>query len=178
MTCRAAVFYYDIKDFINDNGITSPGTGVGSDCLYNIPHVRLYGLELEASLRLGRFQATAAYIYQQVDADETKFDEDWTYYLPELLPKHKVKFLGRYELWDNGFLQLSGRWVGEREAQKGDSLDAYLVVDAGFEQRLDLGSFKLTAGVYVSNLFDEDYQEQSGYEMPGQVYGIRLKAEF
>ena len=71
MTFRAATFYYDIKDFINDNGITSPGTGLGSDCLYNIPHVRIYGAEFEAGLRLGkRFQATAAYTYQEVNEDQ------------------------------------------------------------------------------------------------------------
>ncbi len=176
---RAAVFYYDIHDFINDNGITSPGTGLGSDCLYNIPHVKLYGFELEASLRLGkRFQATASYVYQQVDADETRYDEEWTYYLPELLPKHKVKFLGRYEAWKDGFIQLSGRYVGERQAQKGETLDAYVVLDAGLEQRFKLGLMEFTAGAYVSNLLGEEYQEQAGYQMPRQVYGVRLAAKF
>ena len=68
---------------------------MGSDCLYNIPHVKLYGFELEGTVRLGKkFQATASYTYQEVEADETQFDENWTYYLPTLLPKHKVKLLG------------------------------------------------------------------------------------
>ncbi|MCD6294020.1 MAG: hypothetical protein J7M20_03650 [Deltaproteobacteria bacterium] len=47
---RAAIYYYDVQDFINDNGITSPGTGFGSNCLYNIPHFKLWGGEIEASL--------------------------------------------------------------------------------------------------------------------------------
>ncbi len=179
VTYRAAAFYYDIQDFINDNGITAPGSGLGSDCLYNIPHVRLYGLELEASLRLGRrFRATASYVYQEVDADRTRYDSEWTYYLPELLPKHKVKFLGRYQIWKDGFLQLSGRFMGERQAQKGETLDAYLVLDAGLEQRFHLGGVEFSAGAYVNNLLGEEYQEQAGYQMPRQVYGLRLSARF
>ena len=179
VTVRAAVFYYDIENFINDNGITSPGTGLGSNCLYNIPHVKLYGLELEGTVRLGkRFQATASYTYQEVDADETKFDEDWTYYLPTLLPKHKVKLLGRYELWKDGYAQLSGRYMGERDAQKGDTLEDYFVVDAGLEQRFNLPGIEFTANLYVSNALGEEYQEQSGYQMPRQVYGLRLSAKF
>ncbi len=135
LTYRAAVFYYDIKDFINDNGITAPGTGLGSDCLYNIPNVKLYGLELETTYRPSkRLQATASYVYQQMVADETQYDASYTYYLPELLPKHKVRLMGRYEVWEDGFLQLSGRFVGEREAQKGGTLDAYFTVDAGWSR--------------------------------------------
>jgi iron complex outermembrane receptor protein len=179
VTYRAAAFYYDIHDFINDNGITSPGSGLGSDCLYNIPHVRLYGLELEATLRLGkRFQATAAYVYQEVDADETQYDEEWTYYLPQLLPKHKINFLGRYEVWKDGFAQLSGRLVGERQAQKGETLDAYLVLDAGLEQRLYWQRAEFTAAAFVSNLLGTEYQEQAGYHMPRQVYGLRVGMRF
>ena len=152
---------------------------MGSDCLYNIPHVRLYGFELEGALRLGkRFQATASYTYQEVEADQTQFDENWTYYLPTLLPKHKVKLLGRYELWQDGFLQVSGRYLGERDAQKGETLDAYFVVDAGLEQRLYLPGLELTANLYVSNALGEEYQEQAGYQMPRQVVGFRLSAKF
>jgi iron complex outermembrane receptor protein len=179
MTFRVATFYYDIQDFINDNGITAPGTGLGSDALYNIPHVRLYGIETEASLRLGkRFRATASYTYQEVNADSTQYDANYTYYLPTLLPKHKAKLLGRYEAWKDGFLQLSGRIVGERQAQKGETLDAYMVFDAGIEQRFKLGSVDYSAGLYVSNLLGESYQEIAGYDMPRQVYGLRLSAKF
>jgi iron complex outermembrane receptor protein len=179
VTFRAAAFYYDIENFINDNGITSPGTGLGSNCLYNIPHVVMYGFETEGTIRLGKsFQGTASYTYQEVDADETIYDEDWTYYLPTLLPKHKVKVMGRYEAWKNGFLQLSGRYMGERQAQKGETLDPYFVIDAGVEQRFYLPDMELTINLYVSNVLGEVYEEQSGYEMPKQVYGIRMGVRF
>ena len=117
-------------------------------------------------------------MFQQVDADETDYDEGWTYYLPAILPRHKVNFLGRYEAWKDGFLQLSGRFVGERDAQKGSTLDAYFVVDAGIEQRFHLEHVDLSIAGYVSNLLGEDYQEQAGYEMPGQVFGLRMSVRF
>lgn len=119
-----------------------------------------------------------AYNYQEVNADQTQYDEDYTYYLPTLLPKHKVKMLGRYEAWENGFLQLSGRYASERQAQKGETLDAYFVMDAGVEQVFKLGAVDFTAAFYVSNLLGEKYQEIAGYDMPRQVFGLRLSAKF
>ncbi len=81
ITFRTAGWYYDIKNFINDNGITAPGTGLGSDCLYNIDNFKLYGFEMEAALRLNpRIRATLGYVFQQHQVDDTTgFEEDWTY---------------------------------------------------------------------------------------------------
>ena len=94
------------------------------------------------------------------------------------MPKHKIKLLARYEVWKDGFLQLSGRFVGERQAQKGETLDAYTVWDAGIEQLFSVGGVDFTAAFYVSNLLGEEYQEIAGYDMPRQVYGLRLSAKF
>lgn len=117
---RTAVWYYDIRDFINDNGITAPGSGAGSNCLYNIDSVKLYGFEIEAALQLSPvFRITAAYVFQEHDAARTGFEQDWTYYLPATLPRHKVKVLAGYEIIPEGWVQLSARFVGGRDAQKG-----------------------------------------------------------
>jgi outer membrane receptor protein involved in Fe transport len=179
MTLRAAGFYYDIEDFINDNGITAPGTGLGSNCLYNIDRFKLYGAELEATVPLGKkFRATAAYVYQEYDVKETGFEQDWTYYLPALLPKHKIKLLARYMVWEDGWLQLSSRFVGERKAQKGTELDAYTTVDLGFEQVFRFGRQEYTANLFCNNVTGTDYEEISGYEMPKYVWGIQLGAKF
>lgn len=179
MTLRAAGFYYDIEDFINDNGITAPGTGLGSNCLYNIDHFKLYGVELEATIPLGeKFRATAAYVYQEYDVEETGFEQDWTYYLPALLPKHKIKLLARYMVWEDGWLQLSSRFVGERKAQKGTQLDAYTTVDLGFEQVFKFRRQEYTAKLFCNNVTGTDYEEISGYKMPSYVWGIQLGAKF
>ncbi|VBB41523.1 TonB-dependent receptor (fragment) [uncultured Desulfatiglans sp.] len=179
-TLRAAVWYYDIQDFINDNGITAPGTGLGSGCLYNIDHFKLYGGELEAAVRLGpRLRATLAYVYQEYDVEENPvFEKEWTYYLPGLLPKHKVKLLARYNVWEDGWFQLSSRYVYKREAQKGTVLDDYITLDLGFEQTFRFQGMEYTASVFMGNVTGTDYQEQSGYFMPKYVWGFQIGARF
>ena len=183
LTIRAAGWYYDIEDFINDNGITassSLGPAFNSACLYNIDHFKLYGAELEASIRLGDgFRATAAYVYQDFDAEEEGiFQKEWSYYLPALLPKHKVKFLARYNVWQDGWLQLSSRYVGDRDAQKGSKLDDYITVDVGLEQKFKFQGMEYMAGAFVNNVTGTDYHEQAGYEMPGYIWGLRVGLKF
>lgn len=177
---RAAVYYYDIKDFINDNGITSPGTGFGSNCLYNIPHFRLWGGEIEASIHLGRFQGTLSYNYQNYSYDETGFEQDWTYYLPALLPHNKVKFLGNYEVWRDGLVQLAAIYVGDRDSQQAGtgSLPSYFTLDFGFQQTFHYGGVEWQAETYCNNFTGANYQEISGYQMPKYVWGFMLSARF
>lgn len=179
LTLRAAGWYYDINNFINDNGITAPGTGAGSDCLYNIDHVELYGGELEASIRLGqRFRGAAAYVYQRYSVDETGYEEPWTYYLPTLLPRNKVKLLARYMVWKDGWFQLTSRYVDERKAQQDEKLDDYITVDVGFEQKFKSNGLEFTAQAFVGNVTGTTYQEVSGYEMPKYVWGFQLGFKF
>jgi iron complex outermembrane receptor protein len=103
---------------------------LGSNCLYNIDHVKLYGAELEAAIHPGeKCTATAAYVYQETDIDHTGFEDEWTYYLPELLPKHKVKLMARYNVWRDGWLQLNSRYVYNRGTQRAGELDDYMTLD-------------------------------------------------
>lgn len=180
LSLRAAGYYYDINDFINDNAITAKSQGIkDSDCVYNIDHVRLYGGELEAAIHLAdKFRATAAYVYQTVDADKTGFEEEWTYYLPDLLPTHKVKLLARYKTWQDGWLELSSRYVGERDSQKGKKLDDYVTLDMGFEQKFKVGGMEYMASAFVNNLTGTSYQEQAGYDMPKHVWGFQVGVKF
>jgi outer membrane receptor protein involved in Fe transport len=179
LSARAAVFYYDIKDFINDNGITAPGSGLGSNCLYNTDNVRLYGGELELSLKLGdRFRATAAYLYQENSVSDTAYDTNFTYYLPDLLPRHKIKLLGQYQVWDNGWLIASARYVGKREAQKDETLGDYATLDVGFEQDMTIGGLLYNLKLSCNNITGTDYQEQAGYSMPSQVYAVEMGLKF
>ena len=179
---RTAGFYYNIEDFINDNGITAAGAmgpAFGSNCLYNIDHFKLYGVELEATINLGkRFRATAAYVYQEYDADKTGFEADWSYYLPALLPKHKVKLLARYNVWPEGWLELSSRYVGGRDSQRGPELDDYITVDVGIEQKFKFFGSEWTASAFINNVTGTDYQEQAGFEMPKYIWGVQFGSKF
>jgi len=147
--------------------------------LYNIDHFKLYGFEIETAIRLGRrLRATAAYVYKDYDVDETGFEKDWTYYLPALLPEHKIKLLAQCRIWENGYFLLSFRYVGSRDAQKGTSLDDYATVDIGFEQSFKLYGLEYTAKAFVNNVTGTDYEEISGYEMPKYVWGFQLDIRF
>jgi len=152
---------------------------MGSNCLYNIDHLKLYGVEIEATLQpLKRLLVTAAYVYQDFDVEETGFEEDWTYYLPATLPNHKAKLLARCMLWTGGWLHLSSRYVSQRDAQKGAELDAYGLLDIGFEQIFGFDGQKYTASVFCNNVSGTVYEEQSGYKMPRFVWGFQLGAKF
>ncbi len=179
VTARATFFYYDIEDFINDSGITSPGMGIGSNCLFNIDSFKHYGIELELSAQLGdRFRATAAYVYQENEIEDTGYEQGWTYYLPDILPKHKIKLLTRYRVRRDGWLQLSSRWVDKRNTQKDETLGDYITLDLGFEQKFKFQGQECNASLFCSNLTGTVYQEQAGYSMPRQIWGFQLGMKF
>lgn len=117
-------------------------------------------------------------MYQEYDADETGLEATWTYYLPGLLPKHKVKLLARYNVWEDGWLQLSSRYVGDRDAQKGAELDDYITLDIGFEQKFKFDGMDYMANLFCSNVTGTSYEEVSGYEMPKYVWGFQLGCKF
>ncbi|MCF8144101.1 MAG: TonB-dependent receptor [Deltaproteobacteria bacterium] len=177
---RGALYYYDIQDFINDNGITSPGTGIGSDCLYNIPHFKLYGGEIEASIRLGRFLGTVSYNYQNYTAESAGFEQNWTYYLPALLPQNKVKLLCNYEVWEGGLVQFSSIFVDERKTQQPgtEDLDSYITFDIGFQQGFKWMGLDWMAELYCNNFTGANYEEQAGYKMPKYVSGVLMSVRF
>ena len=164
---------------MNDNGITAPGSGAGSDCLYNIDSVELYGIELEASFNpFDKFKATAAYVYQEHKATHTGYEEDWTYYLPATLPKHKVKMTAGYEVIQDGWIQLSGRWVGSRGTQQSGELSDYAICDLGFKKKFKWDSQNYELNLFINNATGTRYEEVAGYPMPRYVWGMSLAVEF
>ena len=60
-------------------------------------------------------------------------------------------------------------------------IDSYHMVDFGIEQTLfkDFGMMKdACLKFYVKNLFDEEYQDASGYPATDRTYGIALSFGF
>jgi iron complex outermembrane receptor protein len=111
--------------------------------------------------------------------DDTGYEHGWTYYLPDLLAENKVKLLARYLVWNNGWLQLSSRYVDARESQKGErGLDPYITLDLGFEQKFRFDHMIYTASVFCSNITGTNYEEIAGYEMPKYVSGFQLGIKF
>jgi outer membrane receptor protein involved in Fe transport len=176
---RTAFYYYDIGNFMNDSGITAPGTGLGSNCLYNIPSVKMYGVEVEAAINLEkRFRGLISYNYQAFDAKESPFQQGWSYYLPLIYPKHKIKAISRVRLWEEGWLQVDARLISDRKSQKGPRLGAYGLLNLGFEQKLKFWQQELTLNVFGNNLTGTRYQEIQGYYMPRQTFGLTIGTKF
>ena len=181
LTLRGTLYHYNIENFMNDSGITAPGTGLSTNCLYNIPSVKLYGVELEAAVDFkNRFRGLISYSYQAFNATESSYQQDWSYYLPLLYPKNKIKMMGRVRVWQDGWLQADARFISARDTQKqaGGNLAAYATVNLGFEQKFRFWQQELTMNVFVSNLTGTRYQEIQGYYMPRQTYGLTVGTKF
>lgn len=182
LTLRASGWYYDIEDYINENGVTIPpkeGIGSGTNCVSNIDQVELYGGELEASIKLkDYFRASCSYIYKEHSIGDTGFEQGWNYYLPDLVASHKVKLHTRYKLWEKGWFQLSSRFVGERESQDGESMDSYIKANIGFKQQFTYNNQKYMASIYCNNVTGTDYEEIAGYETPEHVWGMSIGMRF
>jgi len=166
---------------MNDSGITAPGSGLSTNCLYNIPSVKLYGVELEAALDVkNRFRGLVSYSYQAFDATESAFQQSWSYYLPLLYPKHKIKMMGRVKVWEDGWLQADMRFISARQAQKdaGGDLAAYALLNLGFEQKFRAWRQELTLTAFANNLTGTRYQEIQGFYMPRQTFGVTLGTKF
>lgn len=178
---RGTFYHYNIENFMNDSGITAPGTGLGSNCLYNIPSVKLYGVELEAAIDFkNRFRGLVSYSYQAFNATESPFQQGWSYYLPLLYPKNKIKMMGRVRVWEDGWLQADVRFISARNAQKqaGGNLAAYATLNLGFEQKFRFWQQELTVNAFAANLTGSRYQEIQGYYMPRQTFGLTVRTKF
>ncbi len=139
----------------------------------------MYGFELEAALHLNeKTRLTASYVYQEHKVSQTGYEQDWTYYLPATLPKHKVKVLAGYEIITDGWVEFSARFVGDRGSQQNSELDDYMVCDLGFSKKLTLGGLDYSLKLFMSNVTGEDYEEVAGYSMPGHVWGMSLGVRF
>jgi outer membrane receptor protein involved in Fe transport len=164
---------------MNDSGITAPGTGLGSNCLYNIPSVKMYGVEFEAAIALEkRFHGLISYNYQGFDATASKYQQGWSYFLPLLYPKHKIKLVSRYRVWNDGWLQADARFISARSSQRGPRLGDYAVLNLGFEQKFRFWQQELTLNVFGNNLTGTRYQEMQGFYMPRQTFGVTVGTKF
>jgi outer membrane receptor protein involved in Fe transport len=170
-------YYYDIDDYITSTTIA----GIGS-VYYNIGRVEIKGLELGVAANLPHgLRAWANATWQEGDKSDDPWDTDNRLGnqlpdFPETMANAGVDY--RFEklmarVWIN--------FVDEREHFDGDevvSLGAYTLFNVSAAYRImDTEMVKLDLEVTGENLFDEDYEEEDGYPMPGAMVigGIRLE---
>ncbi len=199
---KAGYAFYEIKDFIASNrdydkyGFKDKNIPPGlewSDYKINLEKVHRHGVELELGGHLlDNLSFYLAYAYQEFDnrgsepAGETNLDQR---------AKHRVNAGLRFDLFEDTLLMLDYSYqskevteVAHEDTENPDEwyftevqIDPYHMVDFGIEQTLfkEFGMMKNAClKFYVKNLFDEEYQDASGYPATDRTYGIALSFGF
>lgn len=179
---RFAAYYYHV-----DNYIIFRFDPNGDKYVYNIDKARIYGTSLD-----GRFAFTdwlsgnASVTWQKSKKYGDMYDvsnlSDEIDYLPEWKANAGVEVKLPYQAVFNATV----RYVGERQAIYGyyvwpqqyfklAELDPYVTADVSL--KVPIGNH-VELSCYVENLFDEEYEEQFGYPMPGLIAGAGVKVSF
>lgn len=192
--------FYEIKEFIASNrdydkyGFKDKDIPPGlewSDYKINLEKVHRHGVELELGGHLmDNLSFYLAYAYQEFEnqgsepAGETELDQR---------AKHRVNAGLRFDLFENTLLMLDYSYQSKEVTEKSEEIasdewyftevqiDPYHIVDFGIEQTLfkNLGMMKdAHLKFYIKNLFDEEYQDASGYPATDRTYGIALSFGF
>ncbi len=171
-----SVFYHDIEDRISRDG---PGV----DALYrNYAAVRIYGLEAVGELRpVKDLVLRLAYTYLQAkdhSPDRVTDDVIGT-------PEHKVDLRLSYTIPRLGTrLDFTGMFMAEqydqvptpaRPTQETLKTGGYFLADLKLTQPL---GDHLQAFAFVGNIFDRDYESESGFPGPGRNFWVGLKTTF
>jgi len=160
----ASYFYIEIEDAI-DFVDTSPPTDplddfpIATFSYQNVDTIRSNGFEVFADAKLtDKLTLSGDYTYTQSEDKATDIEQI-------RIAKHKVVGRADYNFLDNkANLNGNAKYVSGRRAFGSTDLDAYLVVNAGgnYQLRDNVNLF-----VRVENLFNEDYEEASGFGTPG-----------
>lgn len=172
-------YYYDVKDYIATT--TIPGKGM---VVYNIGEVDIKGIETELLVSVTNNLRVWANLTVQ-DGNKQKDPWDKENRLENQLPDFPDKLanfgidytLGKLNarLWLN--------YVGSRkhyDRQQLVKLDDYVLCNAYLSYNF-LNSPKWGKWDFIlsaHNIFDEDYQEEAGYPMPGPTVLAGVKVKF
>ncbi|BBO85602.1 hypothetical protein DSCO28_61680 [Desulfosarcina ovata subsp. sediminis] len=171
-------YYYDIDDYISSTTIS----GIGS-VYYNIGKVKIKGLETGISVNLPYgLRAWANFTWQEGDKSNDPYDIDNE--LSNQLPDFPETLFnaGIDYTYEKLRLRCWLNYVSDRDHLGDDGLEtlgAYTLVNATAAYRL-ISTQKLTLDLEfgAENIFDEDYEEEEGYPMPGAMVIAGVRIEF
>ena len=172
-------YYNDVENYLSSTSVQGVGTVV-----YNIDEVTIRGVEAELGLRLP--YATylwSNFTWQEAEKSGDPWDEkseitNQLPYLPERMINAGVDFDGV----DRLSLKLWMNFVGDREDYNGTEvkkMGSYTLLNASASYTImenKLGKWE--ALLSAENIADADYEEESGYNMPGSSWIGGLRASF
>lgn len=171
-------YYYDIDDYISST--TIPGIG---SVFFNIGQVKIKGVEVGFSAALPfNLRAWGNVTWQDGDKADDPWDSGNA--LSSTVPDFPDKMFNAGVEYADAEKIKAGLWVnyvGEREHFTSNTLvkmDSYTLLNFSLSLRiLEIQGTKVDFQLSADNILDEEYEEESGYPMPGSVVmaGIRLK---
>ncbi|WP_289019816.1 TonB-dependent receptor [Desulfobacter postgatei] len=181
---RISAYHYSVDDYImfrydpNWQGV------------YNIDKAKIYGASLDGRIKFtDRISGNAAVTWQQSEKQGDIYDTAGLLDEIDYLPEWKVSAGLEFKLPWESVLSLTARYVGERSTIYAYSVSSgWPAVEQTYFKKVDLDGY-VTADVnfkipinkhaelscYIENLFDEGYEEQYGYPMPGIIAGAAIK---
>lgn len=177
---RLAYYYYDIDNYIvhNKNKRALLNAGRIDEMVSNADYLILQGAEAELNFHL--FKCLSGYInftYQDSELGNIRrISEEDIYCEHYQSPKYKANLGLDWTLPKDVTLLTNVRFVDKRKTSKNQEMDSFITADFAVEKRLLKKKLKLKA--YVTNLFDEYYEEV--YHMPAleRTFGINVTYEF
>jgi iron complex outermembrane receptor protein len=173
---RLSGYYYSINDFIKRFTLTD---GTGRRGCYNIDKVKLMGGSLEGSAEILTWLAVRGNVtYQKSkkegDSQDTANISDELDYLPEWKGNLGVDIKLPY----GAAFSVRERVVGIRKAvYSGKLVKLSPFATTDIELKVPVTKHG-EIGIFVENLFDENYEEQFGYALPGMIIGASAKITF
>jgi iron complex outermembrane receptor protein len=134
----------------------------------NLDQVILQGIETGIRGRLmGRVDFSVDYAY--LDA----YEQNTEYWLP-YRPSHKVDYSVSYLLKFGLSVYLSGQYVSRRVTPHPESelLSPYFVTSLKLSQKI---FNRFHPFIEIKNLFDENYEEEKGFPVPGRASLVGMK---
>ncbi len=196
---KAGYAFYEIKDYIASNrdydeydprGGNRPAVPYGQeykDYKINLEKVHRHGVELELGGHLlDNLSFYLAYAYQDF---QNKGSEPTGETTLDQRAKHRVNAGLRFNLFENTLLMLDYAYQSKEVTEVSEEIapdewyftevhiDPYHIVDFGIEQTLfeEFGIMEnARLKFYIKNLFDEEYQNVSGYPATDQTFGVAL----
>ena len=175
---RLSGYYYGIDDYISRFSRTDPLPSGGRGC-YNIKKVELIGAAIEGAAEIlswmsVRGNVTYQHSKKMGDSRDTANLSDELDYLPEWKGNLGVDF----KLPFGATFSARERVVGITKAvysSKLVKLSPFATTD--IELKVPVTKHG-EIGIFVENLFDENYEERFGYALPGRIIGASAKIAF
>lgn len=180
---KANAFYMDINDWIEWRPTKANGDWVAE----NRSRVVSKGIEIQSNSQLD-LQAFKITLRLNYSFNPTEIIDD------ELSSLVGKRLIYTPEHSANGFVQVNyGGWgvytdaafTGDRQIDyagnvynpDGNIMDAYLVMNAGLTKELKWKDVPFRLGFGVRNLLNQDYENWSGYAMPGRGFQFSLTTD-